>query len=228
LIRKIAPFLVAKSKQASVLIAFDELIRAGRRSRDPKGRLLPLSLGELRARDSVYLRLKQLNRRGAGSHQPNKEQNSTTPSKVSAKYVAGFIDAEGSLMITKARAKGPRAYRYHPRIAVANTKRDVLEAIQGTYGGILAYQPARDPAWSPSYQLIWTGGRVRPLLSSVKKQLRVRAPQAHILSQLILYESKSNRPGSGRTLLAPAVQGTDYREVLRRRIKKLNRRGLSR
>jgi LAGLIDADG DNA endonuclease family protein len=228
LIRKVAPFLVVKSRQAEALIAFDERIQAGRRSRDPKGRLLPLSLAEVGARESVYLRLKQLNRRGAGNHRVKPNQNSAILSKLSATYLAGFIDAEGSLMITKARVTGPRMYQYRARITVSNTKREVLEAIQHTYGGILSDEPARDPAWSPSYQLIWTDGVVGLLLSSVKEQLRVRAPQARILSRFIQYQSRSNRADRGHTFPSPAAQVTDFREVLRGRIKKLNRRGLPR
>jgi hypothetical protein len=229
LIRKVAPFLVAKSKQAEALIAFDERVQAGRRSRDSKGRLLPLSAVEIRAREDIYRRLKQLNRRGAGSHRLNLNESHLTPlAKLSAKYVAGFIDAEGSLMITRARVMGSRTYQFRPRISVANTRRDVLEAIQRSFGGILAGQPARDPAWSHSYQLIWTEGTVRPLLSSVKKHLIVRAQQARILSQFIRQRTRANRPRTGRTFQARPASNLDLQEVLRGRIRKLNRRGLSR
>jgi hypothetical protein len=229
LIRKVAPFLVVKSRQAEALIAFDERVQAGHRSRDPKGRLLPLSAVEIRAREGIYRRLKRLNRRGVGSHRLIPKQNHLTPvAKLSVKYVAGFIDAEGSLMITRARVMGSRRYQYRPRISVANTKREVLEAIQRSFGGILADQPARNPAWSHSYQLIWTDGTVRPLLSSVKKHLIVRAQQARILSQFIRQRTRANRPRTGRTFQARPASDLDLREVLRGRIRKLNRRGLSR
>ena len=69
MIRKMEPFLIAKSRQAHALLAFDERIRARRnqiRSRDRAGRLLPMPKREAKAREAIYLRLKWMNRTGPG------------------------------------------------------------------------------------------------------------------------------------------------------------------
>lgn len=229
-IRKIAPYLVVKSEQARELLRFHARIQAGRRLRDRFGRLLPLPAVEVRIREAVYLKLKRLNRRGALGRRPKpKEPRFQRRVRLSAEYVAGFIDAEGSLMIAKAPPLvGSEAHQYRARISVANTKRAVLDAIQDAYGGILANQPARNPRWKPSYQLIWTEGTIEPLLSRVKNHLRVRAAQAQILTQFIQYRRAKNRAAIGRTLAELRGGTEDFGEILHRRIKQLNRRGLAR
>jgi hypothetical protein len=227
LVRTIAPFLLVKTRQAETLITFDERIRAGRRSRDRLGRLLPLRPGELRARQALYQRLKELNRRGIRGHRSSfRELRPIGRSSLSPKYVAGFIDAEGSLMITKTKLVSPGMYGYRPRISVANTKRDVLVAIQHGYGGILVNQPARNPAWSQSCQLIWTDRTVDRLLSSVKNYLVVRASQARVMSQFIRLPRPKTRTRKGRALLPSSARGVELRESLRKEIKDLNRKGL--
>lgn len=216
-IRKVEPFLIVKSRQSSTLLSFDQRIRAGRRSRDRMGRLMPLTLRELRIREGFYTKLKSLNRRGPVA-QPlyGRKIPSGGRSKISAKYVAGFIDAEGSLMITKAKPADCSTPQYHPRIALANTHRAVLEAIQCTYGGILTHQPARKAEWKDAYQLVWTDRMIESLLSSVAVHLRVKSKQARILGVFI------------RDRKATPAKVVAFREGLRKVIEELNRRGSSR
>lgn len=51
-------------------------------------------------------------------------------------YIAGFFDGEGSVYITRIRRKG-RSDLYRLQVAFYNTNRQVLEAIQGIYGGYI-------------------------------------------------------------------------------------------
>jgi len=140
LLRKMAPFLRAKAEQAAALLLFNKHIQAGGRSRDRGGRLLPLSSRELKVREAFYKDLKRLNKRGPAGHDHHRRMFlPRNQSRISPKYVAGFIDAEGSLMITKATVADCRTPQYHPRISVANTHRGVLAAIQHTYGGIITH-----------------------------------------------------------------------------------------
>ena len=117
LIRKIKPFLVVKSEQSRALLAFDRGIQAGHRLRDKAGRLLPLTPRDVRSRQAFYDRLKRMNRRGPES-QRNFPTSTVSPrrARVSARYVAGFIDAEGSLMIIRTRTADCRTLQYHPRV----------------------------------------------------------------------------------------------------------------
>ncbi len=230
-IRKVEPFLIAKSRQARALLILDERIQAQRkrrRSRDRSGHLLPMSKREAEAREVVYQRLKQMNRRGPGGQRQRLmgllSGNRFGPS---ARYVAGFIDGEGSLMITKAKVANGRSPQYHPRVSVANTNRSVLSVIQRSYGGILAHQPARKPSWNDAYQLIWTDGRIEQLLSSVGRHLRIKAQQARILIEYIRRQRTNKRARKGRRNPSLSMEVLAVREILRGRIRKLNRKGFS-
>src|SRR5439155_3784400 len=101
MISEIGPFLVVKANQAKALLAFDKRLQVVKRSRDRDGRLLPYSSRELRARETFYKRLKWLNRRGVRRWN---RQNATSRAgawRLSAKYVAVFIDSEGALINTR-------------------------------------------------------------------------------------------------------------------------------
>ena len=159
MIRKMEPFLIAKSRQAHALLAFDERIQARRnqiRSRDRAGRLLPMPKREAKAREATYLRLKWMNRTGPGGQW----QRLTGPLArkrigPSARYVAGFMDGEGSLMIAKVRIAKGRLPQYHARVSLGNTNRVVLALIQRKYGG-----------WGDSHVSARTKGRMERRLSA--------------------------------------------------------------
>jgi hypothetical protein len=190
---------------------------------------LPLGPDEVSVRQFFYERLKELNRRGSiGLRSLVTSGPLPGRSAPSPEYVAGFIDAEGSLMIVRSiLVSSPGVYQYHPRISVSNTKKDVLLAIQRVYGGILVNEPARNPAWSNSYQLIWIDRAVERVLSSVKNHLIVRASQAAVLSQLIRLPATMRRFRNGRALPSPSAREVELREALRKQMKNLNRRGLT-
>jgi hypothetical protein len=225
-IRRLSPFLHVKSQQSAALLAFNERIRAGRRFRDRAGHLLPLPAREVKFREALYRRMKRLNRKGrAGRRKPKGNSVSRHPSKVSPKYLAGFIDAEGSLMITKTKATDCRTPWYQPRISVANTDKGVLEAIQDVYGGILASQPAPKVAWKHAYQLVWTGKRIESLLLSVEAHLRVKREQARILNNFIRHRKTTKQSRNGRGFAPLPSKVRTLREGLRRKIKDLNQKG---
>ncbi len=230
LLREIGPYLRIKANHVAALLEFQEHIRRYRRTRDSKGRLLPMSKGELSFREEFHRRLKHLNVRGVtrGSAHSRRERRHGPTLPLSPKYLAGFIDGEGSLMI--ARWKSPqytRAY-YKPRVSISNTNREVLEEVQQIYGGILANQPPRKAAWRFAYQLIWTDGMVGPLLSVIRPFLVIKRIQLGVLEDLIRSQGRALRsrgPARRRPGRLPAPVRA-YQVHLYRQVKKLNRRGL--
>jgi len=96
----LAPFLTVKAEQADALLAFNARIRSTRKSRDSSGRLLHLRPRELQQRADLYEHVKVLNRTGPPVRpRVNRKVLERKQPKLSAEYVAGFVDGEGSLMI---------------------------------------------------------------------------------------------------------------------------------
>src|SRR2546427_10140317 len=108
------------------------------------------------------------------SARPNAPVHSSpNRSHLSAAYLAGFIDAEGCLMIPKSTQANGRSH-YRTRISVGNTDRSVLEDIQAQFGGIMTNHPPEKIGWSYAYQLIWSDGMVESILAAVMPDPRAK------------------------------------------------------
>jgi len=220
---EISPYLRVKSKQAVVLHQFVQHLQNCRRRRDRRGRLLPLSVEQRNVREAFYRRLKDLNRKGPPSDRPQHSgiRNSRPPS---VEYLAGFVDAEGCLRLTKVHFAGWNP-QYGARVQLSNTNRMVLEHVQRTFGGILTYQSSRRFGWKDSYQLVWTGRRVEPLLVAVEPFLQIKRRHARIVMRFIGHRRKTHQRRAGRFfghLPKPVIA---YRERLYQRLRKLNAKG---
>ena len=224
----ISLYLRVKSRQAAVLHQFVRHLRKCRRRRDRFGRLLALSARQLEIRKAFYRRIKALNKKGATAHR--RRQTPYVPRhssrRISAKYLAGFIDAEGCLRLAKVRHVGWDPH-YAPRVQVCNTNRAILEDLRRAFGGILTHQPRRVLGWKDADQLVWTGLSVKPLLLAVRPFLQIKTRQARLLLRFIRHRKRTHqgRIGSGFARLPPGVIA--YREALFLRMRKLNAKGPS-
>lgn len=184
LISRVGPHMRVKATQVQAMAQFQNYVLRTRRRRDRLGRLLPLSSRQRKIREGFYQFLKQLNRRGpkAVPERPRFHTRTQEAPIVSTEYLAGFIDAEGSLMLSKAK----KVIRWNPaysvKVYVDNTNKAILEEIQRSYQGTITTQPARKAAWKPGYKLVWTGRRAERLLSLVEPHLHVKRSHAKTLS----------------------------------------------
>jgi len=226
-LHKVAPYLRIKSKQARSLTQFVKHCWNSRRRRDQFGRLLPLSMRELEVREAFYRRLKHLNKRGATALARRGVAFSPRGGFriVSVKYLAGFIDAEGCLMIAKVNPLDCRNPLYRARLCVGNTNRRILEDTQKAYGGILTNHPAQKVAWKDAYQLVWTDRRVESVLNSVRPFLRIKKRHAKILLEFISHKKKTRQGHVGKTFASLPRAVVAYREALYQRIRILNAKG---
>jgi len=227
-LHEVSPHLRVKSRQAAVLHRFHQHLQKCFRRRDRLGHLLPLSARQLEIREGFYRRIKALNRRGS-TGQPER-QRGLSPGRgsqtISAKYLAGFIDAEGCLMLAKVRHVGWNP-QYTPRVQVCNTNRAILEDLRRSFGGILARQPRRVPGWKDADQLVWTGRRVKPLLLAVRPFLQIKTRQARLLLQFIRHRKRTHQRRIGRGFARLPAGVIAYREALFLRMRKLNAKGPS-
>ena len=226
LLGKVAPHLRVKSEQATALLEFNEHVNTCRRTRDSAGHLLPLTEEALGVRAVFHARLRRLNMKGKSVRSYPPARSSPNQTHVSAAYLAGFIDAEGCLMIPKATGANGRSH-YHARISVGNTDRSVLEEIRAQFGGIMTNHPPGKVGWSYAYQLIWTDGMVESLLNAVMPYLLAKRPQATIMLDLVYHKKSTHQGRNGRRFARHPETVAEFRENLRRQMKELNAKGPS-
>ncbi|MFQ6012280.1 MAG: hypothetical protein ACE5LS_01360 [Thermoplasmata archaeon] len=232
LLVKVAPHLLVKSSHASALLEFLEHLGMCRRDRDRKGRLLPLSREEIRIREAYYRRLKHLNLRGQNPRrqvaveQGDSDSQDQKADRISPEYLAGFIDAEGCLAISRTHARKYGTIQYRPRVTLSNTHGQTLSQIQRDYGGLVYRYPRAKVGWKDSYTLVWTEGLIPIVLSLVSPHLRIKGRQAAILRDFNRHirDTPMNRRGS--FWIPHPREIIDFRERLYQRMRKLNTRGI--
>lgn len=232
-IARVAPHLRVKSRQAAAVLWFHEHLRACQRARDPRGRLLQLSSEELQFREAFHRYLKSMNARGASAGRmpfgsADEGDLGERTEHPSVEYLAGFLDAEGSVMVCKSKPKSAPNPRYQARLSVSNTCRSVLVDIRHAFGGNIYEDPRAKAEWKPCYQLVWTGNGVERILRVVIPHLLLKGRQAELLLEFVRYQRslQSRRRGSGGTVATSSSdEVADYRERLYRGCRELNAKG---
>lgn len=230
LLTKLAPYLRVKSEHAKVLFRFVEHVQRCKRTRDARGYLSSLAPQKMRVRERFHRQLKHLNARGSASVslRPRSSTAGRRPRKqtnLSAEYLAGFVDAEGSLMISKSINRENQRPTYGTRMAVSNTDRCSLEEIRRIFGGKLMYQPARNSRWRDAYQLVWSGGMSRRLLPIIAPYLRVKRTQAAVMEEFTRHQETVWRENDGRHSARLSDDVLALREGMYQRMKILNAKG---
>jgi hypothetical protein len=226
-LRALAPHLRVKARHAAALLRFQAHVAESVRSRDPAGRLLPITRREQRIRARFHAQLRSMNRRGSlvRSWGKSRRNSSVHEARISGQYLAGFVDAEGSLMIAKFRATTPGKWYYRARASLDNVDGQVLREIQRTYGGILFRPRRRKSAWRVVYKLVWTGDRTERLLRPILPHLRVKKKQGEILLRFIKHRSQTSLRQIGTRATSLPDRVIALREGFHARMRELNARG---
>lgn len=215
LLTKVAPYLRVKSRQVQALVKFALHLAECRRSRDCYGRLLPLPRAELKIREACYWRLRALNARGSGAMASPSQRRISAKTrtqkrgkgKISPEYLAGFIDAEGSLVVARVFSRRYGTRQYSARVTLANTDWPILVELQKRFGGNLWHGSPRNPRWKSGHLLIWSHAKVEKLLLAVLPHLRVKEKQAKVMLDFIGYKKNTveGRIGGCWTPYSPRV-----------------------
>ena len=137
-----------------------------------------------------------------------------TLSKVDKAYLAGIIDGEGSIGIDNhGRVRSPSV-----RITVTNTNVELLEGLQSLWGGWLSSRRQRMSGWKAVSDLIWAGKPSSEILKAIQPYLRAKKEQCRLALLFNKTVSKSNTRGV-------PIKVQIYRQELRRKLLKQNRRG---
>jgi intein/homing endonuclease len=141
-------------------------------------------------------------------------------------YIAGFFDGEGSVNIIKQKARGESQegkFTHFLVCSVANTNREVLDAIQSVYGSNVAPVRGKGNAKS-SYRLHFTRRQAEIFLTDIYPFLLLKKQQV----ALGLKSRETIRKGSycGRSKVL-SNQALHDRDKLENEIKKMNKSQIS-
>lgn len=148
-------------------------------------------------------------------------------------WMAGFIDGEGYLGITKQVRKGRPSPAYRAMITVSNTRKDALELFVGAYGSpIYGHREVRkgkdNVNWAEAYSWYCPMARSEELLMDVRPYLRVKNVQADFLLEFIRNKQAFERtcwPGQGGGSAPLSAVELAYRERIRIAVQELNTKG---
>lgn len=155
-------------------------------------------------------------------------------SKLTASYLAGFIDGEGYLGIIK--DINSRHFRrtpfYKAVIKVANTNKEIIYWLKDSYGGVLHERKMKE-GQKDAYCWTIEGDNLVPFLSKIQPYLRLKREQAEILQRLrktfvpssYVHISRIARNGGRFLSKTTKIDVLIERENLYQKIRELNKRG---
>jgi len=143
--------------------------------------------------------------------------------KTDISYIAGFIDADGSITIVK---ENPSSYNrrvnpsYTPCLGAYSTKEEVMIFIQKIFGGKYALRKGRKNK-QDGYEWRTGGQQIKKIIIALYPYLKVKKIQAEIILKLINWKecNKKNQEASYNK------EGIKFLESLYQRIGKLQLRG---
>ena len=147
-------------------------------------------------------------------------------SEVDYAYLAGIIDGEGTVSITRSkyRKNGRVLVAYQPALTVSNTNLILLRSLQGRFGGhiVKANTPA-DKNWKQGYILFFRRKEMLALLPKVIPYLTAKRQKAELLLEYMNTRTRHVTKGvDGRFIGIPL---TDRQKKIIAEIRKNNKRG---
>lgn len=135
------------------------------------------------------------------------------PSKADLNYLAGILDGEGCLDISRSLPSKNRRNPYHwIRVAVSNTDERLIVWLQRTFGGSIS-KPSKRIGRRQSWAWSITGGAAAVLIREVSPLLIVKSEQADVLLEF------AELPRGGKL----TKQTVNAREVLTDKLRKLRK-----
>ena len=136
-------------------------------------------------------------------------------SKLTAAYLAGFVDGEGHISIYPyVRKDRNNQVYYKVNFKVANTNKKIIEWLKASFGGWI-YTQNRNPKHKIAYTWSLDSKNAEKVLKSIHPYMRVRKEQCGLVLERIRLKNKNDTISSQRVV--------EIYEELR----KLNKRGTS-
>jgi hypothetical protein len=152
-------------------------------------------------------------------------------------WVAGFIDGEGCLTISKQIRKDRPSDAWRPMVTVANTNYESLNILKSIYGGTLRFNTEKrcniktGVKWSDSWSWYCPQSKVVEFCTDLLPYLIIKKRNAEILIEFMNHLQTTKREKGGRkkdgTFKGSSPLSEDhlkFREDLRNQIQNLNSR----
>ena len=138
-------------------------------------------------------------------------------------YLAGFVDADGCISITKRTDKEyKRGHSFYCNVRIVNTNKEMIEWVkERTELGSIQQRTDPNPRHKVRYEWKISGQNAFNLCVMLQPFLRVKAEQAKILIEF--HRLKKDNHKTGRN--GVPKEKWDKMEALRDRISRLNKRG---
>lgn len=112
------------------------------------------------------------------------------PNEEDYAYIAGFIEAEGSLLISKLKREDNR-YRYCPTISVGVKEREVLDYISKVFPTNI--KTTKDAKNETVFYIRYSANQTKDILNKIYKYLTFKKPQADILLKVSEIKEKNTK-----------------------------------
>ncbi len=141
---------------------------------------------------------------------------------LSLEYIAGFIDGEGCITLTKRykiRKNGARHVEYQPVLVVSNTHRGILEGIKKRLSGKIVVRKAKE-RHKASYHLRLGNKQCYEAMEMLREHLILKKRQAILILE---FRSKMRSLGYGDVQKKETIVMLDNMMF---EFRKLNKRGV--
>ncbi len=141
-------------------------------------------------------------------------------SELDLAYIAGFVDGEGCISISKSSSRGSRNTTYGPNVDITNTNKEILLTIQkilrlGSLESQKRYSSKHKPAWNLDFK----AGEAKQLLLLIRPYLRLKKRQADLLLEFLETSQHRNQ------FNPLTVEEAALRDVMYEEMRELNKRG---
>jgi hypothetical protein len=112
-------------------------------------------------------------------------------SKLTASYLAGFIDGEGYISL-KPNVVNNKKY-FTPVIKISNTNQEIIQWIKDSFGGWIEKRVDKFNINKDSYCWTLTGKNLKPFLLKIFPYLRIKKEQCKIVLEKINNKESTNK-----------------------------------
>lgn len=136
-------------------------------------------------------------------------------------YIAGIIDGEGTICLSKCVWKNRQEVYYRPFIKIANTNLEMLSSIQKMLGvGSISLESEETLNWKACHTFRFSANMIRSFLPVIIDSLIIKKQQGLLLVEFLKFSNRSN----GRNFKS---RNRGLYEFYYLEIRKLNTRGVT-